>query len=333
MGTLSACIDWLSLSIQFSPDTDFEVRISRVLHRLGLDHLEWEDKTGHDGYRRSLQHKGITLNYDAVFQTNSDYVLLTFSGEGCRTWEEITGQEPSRILYAYPDWKVTRIDLAIDDRSEDDDYYLDLPLMMQHMDPRDPMFCSRLKKYKREEGNYAMEALFGSRSSRVFIRVYDKRLERIERKGECQEYHWVRLEVEFKAEKAQQVAQIVAMHPDRVGEITTMVLLDYIDFKTEPSSCFSDRNMRRDGITCDWWSYFLQTTEKLKLLPGPAPDRNIQTIMRWILTTCSRNLVIAAMVEGNALYVELERAGALRLTPIDQQIIADAKSKRQMQSQ
>jgi DNA relaxase NicK len=335
---LSACIDWISasfkLDVHYKDDAEsVDDRDSLKLLKdwIGLGACNWTHYDwGFQGYRKSWRYLGITINYDHSEILNAGFVLLTFTGEGCRTWEAETGMQVAELLRAnWPEWKITRLDLAIDDISEDDDFYLDIPLILQHMDSRDPMFCSPLRRYLKQDGPDDCEARFGSRSSNTFIRIYDKRLERMYNTGECEHRHWIRCEVEFKDHKAEMMARRLLDADNDVQRDLSGILLDYLFFCTEPRSAFTERNMRRDGESPEWWSRFLQNASKLKLKPGPAPERNADTIRRWIMDQCPRNIVILKLIEGDELFSHIVGKGLPRLNQEDWNIIVEGRKLKE----
>jgi phage replication initiation protein len=88
---------------------------------------------------------------------------------------------------------------------------------------------------------------FGSRTSNAYLRVYDKRQERLSKTGECDKTHWIRLEMEYKKENAQAIVKLI--QDDRSLNWLGANLRYYLDIKEGGQT---DKNRSR-WATAEWW--------------------------------------------------------------------------------
>lgn len=134
---------------------------------------------------------------------------------------------------------------------------------------------------------------FGGRSSTRYLRCYDQ-------------HGFDRLEIEFKAEKADQVACDILLEPSDTAVIQAMGhLLDYVD------------------IDADWWRSFKDEYMRLyKKIENTADMIEVNKITRWLVRQASGAIAALVMMgmegitdvlvrEGHARAMKSPRYGAL----------------------
>jgi len=113
-------------------------------------------------------------------------------------------------------------------------------------------------------GSYTGQTVYlGSPSSRVLVRIYDKAAEQVTSfNGNFigPQVPWTRAEIQLRKERAQNF--IKELHADglNMGSLAEQILNKYVQFREKTD----DKNKSRRPL-CQWWSDFLNTTQKLSL--------------------------------------------------------------------
>ena len=178
-------------------------------------------------------------------------------------------------------FKATRMDWAKDDTEG----LLDLGVIQDKI--RKGEMVSRFAKWNRIEGGVIGDDVvtgetiyIGNRKSESFIRVYDKAAEQAAKEGVEVVGHHLRVELEIKKRKAQELlSKILETHRagGDVAELVLGVVYGLVDFK-EPNS--TDTNKRR-WSTCDWWLKFLGVGEKVRITV-PKPEITLDRAKDWL---------------------------------------------------
>lgn len=183
----------------------------------------------------------------------------------------------------------TRLDLAIDDIGCN--YYScdDISRLIKNQ-----QVVSRFKKYdirnpcSLSDGTEKGHTIyFGSRSSEIMLRIYDKKLEQLGKNAECP-YEWVRWELELKGDRAKRAVQLL-LDTQSLSMVCMGILNHYIRFivKDDPvkSRCSNEPA----------WDAFLEDAKNLSLYI-PADPKTIEDTKRWIdkYVGASLSLVIEA---------------------------------------
>ena len=134
---------------------------------------------------------------------------------------------------------------------------------------------------------------FGSGSSRINIRFYDKLAQKLD--AGCSEEveglnFWNRTEIELKDERAQKVAWMIAEDVE-IGKVVCGVLKHYIRFVDPGKS----KNKSR-WKTARFWDKFLGDVEALKLTDQPK-ERTIEDKINWVSRQVSRTLALLYWAE------------------------------------
>lgn len=194
--------------------------------------------------------------------------------------------------------KFTRLDVTFDVYSRD---VLDLDDISTAI--KDGLCVSRWKTAK-EFSTYALKDgqaiggdslggfTFGARSSRAYLRMYNKRQERLTKTGECERKYWIRVEMEYKGENAIAVAKTTINNAslDWFGSN----LRYYLDIKEAGQT---DQNRSR-WTSAVWWIELTATIKtRLPLLRKIVQDVVIAS-KRWIKEQVAPTLAFLLQFDG-----------------------------------
>ena len=173
---------------------------------------------------------------------------------------------------------------------------------------------------ERKRGGEGHTVYFGSRVSESFLRIYDKRAERMD-EGEEDPGLWIRVELELKGKKADMTAEMYIREgvPFLVG-----LLRGLIEFK-EPSG---DKNKSRWDVA-EWWDTFLDESQKRKLSIAPG-EPSLQKTKKWLERQVAPSVAFVTIAEGGCvdfLYA-LVKSGHERLNPVQLETLAAMESRR-----
>lgn len=285
---LRCSIDWLSFTVE-SNDLD------STLEEFGFTITDfYECAKGANGYKKMLILQGSKLrvlfdgaeNMGIHFDCSGSAVpdLVQYFKESLMDWTPfnamaldmdiaVVQELLSRILSA---GHITRLDLAIDNIQ--DIYY-----RMQEIDDiwKSGRCIKHFRTFKRTvECDSAGTALgdtiyFGSRSSDLFIRIYDKRLEHNRRFPDNPvEHEWVRWELELKDNRANNAARLLVQKCSvgsvAVGILSNVFRVIVLD-NSNKSRCSTDIK----------WERFVDGIEALRLYT-PKPEKTLEDKYRWV---------------------------------------------------
>ena len=261
----SVCYDFLTFSSKIHSTTS-------IIQLLGLEDISFESLKGFYGYRDRLYFDGISIHFNGSEDMG---ICVEMSGKGCRSFETFGNGDYdlifSEILDNYnedPDKRqmnITRIDIAYDDFNK----VLDLDQLSN--DTLKHYFSSRFKDYQVIFGNKGRAVNHGSNKSNVYIRCYDKRLEQhVEDKIE----HWVRMELQIRAECA---LGFIQMYEDIVDRYF-LVLNRYLRY-TVPTKNTTNMSM---VATAPYWLKFIENEENKAIFTKPADNYNVLKLRSFI---------------------------------------------------
>ena len=133
-----------------------------------------------------------------------------------------------------------------------------------------------------------MSLMLGSGSSDTQLRIYDKSAEQVQ-KGKTPVGEWVRCEAQFRNERAQIAAQVLAAEGE--GAIAGLIA-GLVDFK-EPGQDSNKARWKR----CAWWSAFLGLVETIRLTVQPE-DRSVEQVADWIKRQVGPSLSLLSVAQG-----------------------------------
>lgn len=324
--SLSACVDWLSVT--FLDEKDWTV----ICDVFGLENsLFIELERGRYGYRKMYFYNNISILCDGRENMG---IHIELSGQGCRYFESesaITwGELFVRLVTDYrPVINVKRLDLAIDDTRG----YFKITQAITNV--KRGQTVSIFRKARRisnldigNGGEFGHTLYFGSPSSSIMFRFYDKLEEMKAKKKQVEDgiTFWNRIELSAYDDRAEALVQILAEEKVSVGEIVRGLLLRYVKFKRKSST---DSNKYRWPLQ-PWYKKFLDDVEPLRITKK-APDKSIQKTFTWVNKSVVKALAMLAIsFESNYkdMLDDFLADGQDKLSSLDWQIIDEFKKSK-----
>ena len=202
-----------------------------------------------------------------------------------------SGGDFPRLLWGLSErgCNVTRLDLAFDDFTG----LIDIRQMadqaeQHHYTARSQRRTITLDCPDGDLDHDGISVCHGSRSSRIFIRCYDKRCER----GRYELPHWIRLEIQFRAEDAQGVSR--ALLSDSIGHVFSGVLANYLTYRDEVPS---DSNRRRWPIS-EWWDALLRGIDPISVHTKKDVVYNLSKLNDYVFGQCRNACKTAVAIYG-----------------------------------
>lgn len=255
--------DWLTFSLP-----DFSLQ--ETLSFLNLpDTIQWDEGLGSRlFYAERRAFSGISIHFTSDLDSRrlNAGCCVEMSGQGCRAYETYSGKSMSDLISRVRSagLSVSRVDVAYDDFQG----LIDI----QHMaaQAREFHFTSRLQARKIvDESQFSdievagLTVSHGSKSSRIYIRCYDKR---IERNAMNIFPHWVRLELQLRDENAVNFLD----NSDLLGFKFSGVLKNYLLYRDPVKT---DTNKRRWPVS-RWWSNLLDDIDVISIASKKDLDYN-----------------------------------------------------------
>lgn len=290
---LSVLIDWLSVTFPFPSSNTYDdmyngfnfIQFASDILELEYEDFEYKDY-GKWNYTQQAVHKHIKVYFNPI---NIDMgIFFEFSGTACREFEEVGNWVTLLQQIETHNANVTRLDIAIDDFSNQ---YFTLKQINNKIEKGHVVTKFRtntLIKKRDYEKNILGETLyFGSQSSSIFIRIYNKLLER-----RCASYNvssevdfWLRTEIVLRDERASTFIKVLLIKGyEYLGSLAKAVLSQYINFVI-PSK---DSNRAR-WKTSPFWKKFLGDVEPLPLTLK-TKETNITKKKEWIQSQVKKSL-------------------------------------------
>lgn len=282
---LTSLIDWVSFTVK--------VPLENIYSLLKLPAEDFvEMKRGLNGYLGHLKRGSISILFNGQVEGMGVHVFMT--GEGCREYENKHGNRWKELFLDVfgLGGHFTRLDSAIDDFKG----YFKIEEIAEKVKRRE--LTSLFKKagvqvsydladMEGKKGNNGMTVYFGSKSSMIKVRMYEKS------KQMGVGYFWNRVEVETHDERANLFVQEI-VESDDLGKLTAGVLKRYLNF-IEPSN---DSNKSRCDIS-EWWNKFLGDVEKVKLTVKKI-TRTLTQVTMWVERQVSPSLALMKEKMGSA---------------------------------
>lgn len=273
-------IDWLTFTTK---DLDYK----KLIGFLGLEHVDFTETRGHNGYKNALLYGGIWIMFDGREDMG---VCVEMSGQGCRQYET-SGLYNLDYLSDYlahhsDKYNITRLDVAFDDIDHDGKGLLDVRVIDEYA--RKDYYVSRFRsKFGEWSGKHAEDGekalplahsvYFGSPQSNTRVRIYDKAMER----GGL-DYHWTRVELQLR----HQSALNFLLDEHSVGEKFYGVLNNNLRFVLPDPF---DTNRWR-WVTTRWWEEFLQSALKISLFTKKGVDYNMSRLENYVFGQAGRSI-------------------------------------------
>jgi phage replication initiation protein len=227
---------------------------------------------GIHGYQKSLRFGNICVYFDGQANMGCHVVM---SGQGCRQYEAQFLKIPWFALFATAiefKGKFTRLDIAHDNV----DGALNLDKLKEAILNHEirSLFrnASEIQNFDLspdiEQVTDGRTLYFGKRSSRVYLRFYDKAAQM------GTPLPWNRAELELKESRAHEAAKHLSSGVP-VGELFVGIINSYLSVINR-----DDSNTTRRSIQ-PWWSAWLQSTEKIKLTTAKE-IKTVEQVMTFI---------------------------------------------------
>lgn len=240
----SLLYDWFTVSFH-------NVDYRDLINVIGLSGVHWSAEKTRLHYGQRLKFDGISVHYTEDYDTKHQAgCCLEMSGQGCRDFETFGTGDWSLLFefVALAGGNITRLDIAYDDFTG----VLPLRKMFDQADRYE--FTSRKQKLlltkssdDQDPEHAGLSVCHGSKSSEVFVRVYDKRAER----HAWEEFeHWVRFEIQLRDSSA---AGFLTAH-GTFGEKFRGLITNYLNYR-DPAE--GDSNKNRWPLSA-WWLAFLE---------------------------------------------------------------------------
>lgn len=257
--------DWLTFSTKIHSLFD-------VIDMLGLQGVKFEQMRGRYCYADRLNYDGINIMYNGREDMG---ICVEMSGQGCRDFETYGNGDYQGIFdMILENWNadaekrqmnISRLDVAYDDF----DKVLDLGYYMQAAQKGD--YVSRCKDIEVIYSNKGCSICHGSRrQSDVYVRMYDKKIER----GRTDLEHWIRCEIKLKDDCAR---GFIALGGD-VRDNYFDVLNNYLRYVI-PSSNETNKSMLPSSPE---WLKFVETWEKVSIFDKPGTEYNFSNLFGYV---------------------------------------------------
>lgn len=306
-------VDWFTFSFK---ELDFQT----IIDWLGLTSIDWIDIGGHYGYHSAKFYGGMWILYDGREDMG---ICIEFSGQGCRQYET-SGNRPLHQLVndvaAISTANITRLDIAFDDVDHEGEGLLDVHKIerLARIDRYISKFGTRSGEWsgKHSDGDeknpLAYSVYFGSSSSDVRFRIYDKSQER----GGL-DYHWVRFEIQLRHTAALNFIK----QEGAIGHKFYGVINNYLRFIV-PSK--TDTNRRR-WASPEWWIKFLAHTDKISVFTRKDVDYNLSRLERYVMEQAGNSIVTYIKCVGWFKFREMLNGREEELNPNQLKLVNEYK--------
>ena len=330
-------IDWFSASCVLDAGTDW----TDMLPILGLEKCDPESFTdgwGHHGYKKSRSNLGIRIYYDFTDDDNviSKRYWVEMSGRGCRTFETLSTKTFTDLFKlcvpAAPDKdpvfaRVSRIDLAFD--IFDNPFIFDRVKAARASRSIVSLFgVSTLCEGETltpggAAANYTERTIyFGSMKSDIYMRLYDKKLERLRSDIDS----WYRWEIVFKNSNALELIQTYLRDyyckSEPVGRMFYTYLNKYISIRDYNPS---DTNYRRWNVS-SWWETFTSGFTTIQKLSKRKIDYNMQHVCDLTQRVYGNTIDTILRTKGEKALIDLIKSRATHLNDAQLHLIAEFKA-------
>lgn len=309
---LVPCVDWVQVTFKSVQKEQVLTEVLQLPESLFL-----EIDHGQYMYTRQIRFGDIVVLYDGM--TDGMGVHLKMSGQGCRqldyylknqgrTWKDFFNS-----CFSF-DVNFTRLDVSIDDFKG----YFKISNLVKKVKKDEVVSKFRsayqIEKMKIDGGvSQGISVYFGSPSSKVRFRFYEKNYEQADkRKVDVEEIgFWNRYECQLRDSNATRCAEELAKSHD-ISYVIRSVMNNYIRFVVKDDK---DSNKWRWQV---WrpWKKFIDDCEKLSLYVKPEL-KSIGDIKKWLEKSVSPSLALIDFVSdemGTDLIDELINIGKEKLT-------------------
>ena len=320
-------VDWLSWTFHARDEINTTALMERVLEKLAffVDDVEPLPRGMH-GYASAANLNGGPAKLAWSPERAEQGVHLSIPGSALSSFLGPSDTLPAFVGYLaqHVGGKARRVDIAFDDFTGK----ITIDKLLRYI-RRGSYVCKwksreSTERYGVVEGDpTGLIIRFGKRQSETFARLYDKRLERLDKTGECEHEYWTRIELEFKGRRAAELGERIADDPPDLVKYLCGLLRESLDFKRQIPT---ETNKAR-WPTAAWWSEFLHEAEKRRLTI-PKPSRSVATAELWIRHQVGPSLAMAVKADGDRWLTDAVADGLARLRPEHQRMIDAHRKER-----
>lgn len=316
--SLVSLVDWVSATFHGFATPD------ELMGFLGFNSADFRDlKTGNFGYLFGKTFEHCTFFWGTPDHATDMGIHMVLSGQGCRFVES------TFTAFTWFNWltlvhgiggKFSRLDLAIDD------YVRSISLNTVGKAVRSGEVVSHFRtardfqEFTLEDGSSVGRTIyFGSVTSDLQIRFYDKRSERLAKGYQGVPDFYNRYEIQFMRDRAN-AAVVALLDGLSVSGLILGVLNASLSFRKKNG----DSNKSRWPVA-SWWVRFLSDVEKIKLYVPRAP-LTIPKKIDWIIqqTSKSYRMVSEALCDDKFLLDSVLAAGSEKdLKPTEKLLVSE----------
>lgn len=270
--------DWLSF-------TSRTHTVNEIIELIGFTNVAFQEIYGFYGYNKRITYEGVSILYEGHAPNMG--IMVDMSGQGCRTFETLgTGDWEAlfnliKLGQSEKHMNITRLDIAYDDHEG----ILDIRQICKDTEARH--YISRTRNFEVINSSKGRTVVHGSKSSSVFIRIYDKAKER----GYTDSRHWIRLELQLRDGNALGFIK----NDTAIGKKFLGVVYNYLRYVL-PSE--NDTNNRRWPDT-GYWQKFIQSAEKIKIYQKPGIDYNERNLETFVLRNSGNSINVFRKIFGD----------------------------------
>lgn len=263
-------VDWFAMSYRKKGISIYDVIESLKFKEEYAQEISFQQMPGRYMYRDRVSFGNIHIYYNNI-NNDEDYPMLEMTGQGCRefeTFSSITFDDLFELAKDTKNYHMTRLDVAYDDHEG----IFDIKQIENDYRARNWVSNSTKGRITIDISRAidGISVMTGTKSSDMYMRIYDKAIERGYKDGR----HWVRAELVLKQDRSVQFIR----NPEQLGVKFRGVIHNYFRF-VQPSR--KDSNKRRWKI-CQYWQKFLDNAEKISVFTRKDIEYNLCRLNRYV---------------------------------------------------
>ncbi len=329
-------IDWLSI-------TSKRLSAKEMVELLGLESAPWEDGKGYHGYKSRLWYDCISIHYDGTADMG---VWLEMSGQGCRAYESYSSKKDLyntdmyaplfRFVLDNPEeCNITRLDVAFDEFSG----LLDGRRVFD--DTVNQKYKSKAEAWSATTSSDGLSMNIGSPRSKVLIRIYDKRAERLAKITDADQRkrieedipHWMRVELQLRDDRALEFVKTMAgcgkcsSSPMSIGAVYTGVLANYLDYGYGvPARNNADKLVWH---TFPYWQDVIAGAEAISIYSQPGTEYNLSRLENYVCNMAGNAVDALLKIKGMDGFLEKLKDRHIKPNPKYIMLIEDEKRRQE----
>lgn len=243
--------------------------LQRLREVFGLYEVEFISRRGLYGYDVGMCKGGITLCWGGT-----DTIMIQMSGEGCRLYESINPTfdwlSLIQLVLGMRKHNFSRLDIACDTFGQ-----LNMRKLIDYT--LSQRYVSQFVDYLVGQGNKEESIIFGSPSSRMRLRIYNKTMERVRELGTTEGVptDWIRLEFQLRNAAADSFIRSWITAND-ISVVYFGIIANQLRYVKE-----RETNVSRSVMT-SWWRKFLGNAGAIKIAYQGGLEYNLQSLQKYV---------------------------------------------------